>query len=89
MVAPIPSQHLGMVLWEEGIVLVTDATGAAVRPPLLLPSRPLALAQAGLFLVAVTDEGVLVFERSASAKVAALQKGEGGEGGGAIPGGCE
>lgn len=69
MLASVPSQQLGLLLWEEGLVLVTDATGSAVRPPLLLPSRPLALAAAGLFLVAVADDGVHVFDRSTGAPV--------------------
>lgn len=40
--------------------------GAAVREPLQLPLPPLALASAGLFVVAVCDDGVYAFDRNSS-----------------------
>lgn len=40
-----------------------------MREPLQLPLPPLALASAGLFLVAVCDDGVYVFDRSTSRQV--------------------
>lgn len=43
--------------------------GAAVREPLQLAMPPLALAAAGMFVVAVCDDGVHVFDRASSREV--------------------
>jgi hypothetical protein len=45
------------------MVLIAGEDGAASRAPLQLPMPPLALAAAGLFVVAVCDDGVHVYDR--------------------------
>jgi hypothetical protein len=47
LLAPVPDVGLCLMAWERNMVLVTDATGAAVREPLQLPLPPLALVAAG------------------------------------------
>eukprot|EP00879_Flechtneria_rotunda_P031553 GHRR01034479.1.p1 GENE.GHRR01034479.1~~GHRR01034479.1.p1 ORF type:complete len:455 (+),score=204.41 GHRR01034479.1:504-1868(+) len=69
MVSSVPGSGLGLMLWEENMVLVTDAAGAAVCEPLQLSMTPLALAAAGLFVVALCDDGVHVFDRTNSREV--------------------
>uniref|UniRef100_A0A383VGG5 Uncharacterized protein n=1 Tax=Tetradesmus obliquus TaxID=3088 RepID=A0A383VGG5_TETOB len=64
LLGSIPEQGLGLLLWEESMVLVTDASGAAVREPLQLSMPPIALAAAGLFVVALCDDGVHVFDHT-------------------------
>jgi hypothetical protein len=48
-------------------------TGAAVREPLQLPLPPLALSSAGLFVVAVCDDGVYAFDRNSSRQVQQIE----------------
>lgn len=43
--------------------------GAAVREPLQLPMAPLSLTSAGMFLVALCDDGIHVFDRTTSKEV--------------------
>lgn len=69
MLAPIPSLNCGVLLWDDNMALVTDPNGVAVREPLLLPMTPLAVAHAGLFIVAMCDDGVHVFDRGSSKEV--------------------
>lgn len=47
--------------------------GAAAREPLQLPLPPLALASAGLFVVAVCDDGVYAFDRNSSRQVQQIE----------------
>jgi hypothetical protein len=60
MLAPIPSCQQVVLMFQETLALITDSQGHAQRPPLLLPSPPLALGQAGLYVVAVCDGGIHV-----------------------------
>lgn len=72
LLGSIPSLGLGMVLWDNCMALITDGYGSAVRQPLTLPSQPLVLSQAGLFVVAVCEDAVVVFDRSTAAQVQSL-----------------
>jgi hypothetical protein len=49
------------------------SAGAAVREPLQLPLPPLALSSAGLFVVAVCDDGVYAFDRNSSRQVQQIE----------------
>jgi hypothetical protein len=63
MVGAVPPVQLAVLAWDEGMLLLTDEDGTAVRAPLVLGTQPLALAAAGLFVVAVCDDGLHVFDR--------------------------
>lgn len=41
-----------------------DVQGAAIREPILLPDKPVAAALTPAFVVAVTDDAILVFDSS-------------------------
>lgn len=77
LVAPLPSAGLGLLLWDVGLGLVVGPEGGAVREPLLLPGRPLALVAAGLFVAAVCEDGVHVYDRNTSREVQVRGGGEG------------
>jgi hypothetical protein len=63
MLGCIHAERLAVLAWDEGMLLLAGEDGAAVRAPLQLPSPPVALAAAGLFVVAVCDDRVHVFDR--------------------------
>jgi hypothetical protein len=60
MLAPIPGCQQVVLMFQDTLALITDSQGHAQRPPLLLPSAPLALGQAGLYVLAVCEDGVHV-----------------------------
>lgn len=74
------TSDLGVVLHLPRISMTADdvlvfaaAAGAACREPLQLPLPPLALSSAGLFVVAVCDDGVYAFDRNSSRQVQQIE----------------
>jgi len=68
----VPSERLAVLAWDEGMLLLAGEDGAAVRAPLQLPMAPVALASAGLFVVAVCDAGLHVFDRTNGVEVQSI-----------------
>ncbi|MEW5300203.1 MAG: hypothetical protein WDW36_003149 [Sanguina aurantia] len=59
----LPASRLGALAFSEALLLLTDASGSAVREPLLIPGRPLTITHSGHFLVIVSeDSGLTVFD---------------------------
>lgn len=71
--AHIPTTRQAHPAPSMRLLLHDCSTGAAVREPLQLPLPPLALASAGLFVVAVCDDGVYVFDRNSSRQVQQME----------------
>ncbi|KAL6755426.1 hypothetical protein V8C86DRAFT_3027393, partial [Haematococcus lacustris] len=62
------------LVMNDSLVVLSDSSGQAVSPPLLLPEAPVALAASGLFLVAVgEEEGIQVYERPTASRVQQLE----------------
>lgn len=85
LLAGVPAAQQALLQFDETMTLITDSQGAAIKEPLVMPGQPLALAQAGAFVVAVCGDGIHVFDRNTSREVqqiafpyAAVAAGDGG-----------
>lgn len=69
----LPATCLGALAFSDALLLLTDASGSAVREPLLIPGRPLTITHSGHFLVIVSeDSGLTVFDVSTAKPVQSI-----------------
>eukprot|EP00873_Tetraselmis_striata_P035276 jgi/Tetstr1/455540/TSEL_042362.t1 len=69
--AAFPASGTAMLLMER-VGMVVDESGAPTGGTLLLTGEPLAFAQCGIYVLALTAEGVTVYDQTSSAAVQSL-----------------
>jgi len=93
MLAPFPASQAAILVMEQ-VGLIVNGAGAPVRSTLAFPSKPLAFAQCGLYILGVFEDCVRVFDETTSHAVQAIPLAAcGGEdpwacAGGTISGAC-